>query len=977
MREYFAWEDELPDAEAGRALLLAGLLPPSLARRRELPETLELSKLLVSRWRRLQGRAWAWRLRESTAKLVSTRDDALRLVESAGELFALTSRDWDAGGRGLRLEINTPDGFDPEPLYRRLLSAGAHSAFLRRKDEGELSWSWPLRIGVSGTGRLLSAVNPNSSLRPLFHEFNYEHAPMRANLLLLDASLSEVTNTNVLGQRRASADAAVVFGGVGDTGASPWRMLSRLSRATGAQGVFVFDALDVDRARTAAKGLIAYLSHDLPLDSAVARLAAEHGVYALGWATRGLAEATSVREQGRLLARRLQQMPDARFRYDRETAGERVSWPVRPPNIFERLRTFNKGKPADSAKLVTAEELGELLDKRLLPPEEAAAEGVTDPLSFARESEGAKELAALAEATAAESDAEAARREARYLQARVETPGGRVIRDEARLLPSREYVACVFIGARNARWLGLEVPLKTPEPPEGRPLILDVLFWEPQASPEPQVKHLKLPPRGDTGVLEFTFRTAEDQSVFSARIAVYHRNRNLQTGLLRGRVGNEPAGLQFTPDAAPVPKLVGLTDRAGVGASIIVNDDPDGDMLAFVFRDGEAAVGSVSDGPDLSVNVSPSNERSLEELTKALRHAITRITVKPDDYSDLSRDGSRALLLELAQHGSSLLTRLRKHSQMRNQFDGVDYIQIVAAHVDALFPIEYCYDGEAPEDDANVCGDPKAEAAPGALTSGQCCGAYDADPRHTICPLRFWSLKKVIERHAHLPDHTSIDGQFQLRSTAVSARGRLLDPLRSAVLAASDKALADTVTSLRAELDSVLRTRPVPLAKDWAAWAESIADSKPDLLILLPHHEQAGSSDLLEIGGDLRKSALIREEHVRSPQSTDSRPIVLLIGCETSAAKIGFESFVPAFQDNGAVIIVSTIATILGRHAGSAAAAIVKELKKQEGNVNATFGEVMRAVRRQLLATGTPMVLGLTSYGDADWRIGAEPGDKQ
>jgi hypothetical protein len=55
----------------------------------------------------------------------------------------------------------------------------------------------------------------------------------------------------------------------------------------------------------------------------------------------------------------------------------------------------------------------------------------------------------------------------------------------------------------------------------------------------------------------------------------------------------------------------------------------------------------------------------------------------------------------------------------------------------------------------------------------------------------------------------------------------------------------------------------------------------------------------------------------------------------------------------------------------------VAELKKREGETDATFGEVMLAVRRDLLAAGTPMVLGLTSYGDADWRIGAAANDKQ
>jgi hypothetical protein len=985
MREYFAWGHGLSDEVAARALLLTGLLPPSMSRRQTLPEAAELAKLLTSRWRRLHGRPWDWRWRERTARLIREQRDVFRLVEGGNVLLGAANNDWNSEGRGLRVEVNIPDQLDSSFLYMTLLRGGAHSAFLRRKFEGELAWSWPLRIGLASDSRLLAGVAPYSSLRALFSEFRFERAPMRANLLLFDASLSEVTKAR--SQYRSSTDAAIIFGGVGETDMSLWRMLALLSEATGAQGVFIFDRLNESRAQATTRGLIKYLSHDLPLDSAVAKLAAEHHVSVFAWATRSLAEATSIREQGRILARRLQQMPDAKFQVDRETFGLRPESPTtrtRGIDLLRDLLMFGQKHRTDTT-WVRAEELGATLEARLRSPEEAAAEGTTgvdkqEPIRFDRESRGARTLAALAEAVAAESDTDAARREARYLQARVETPAGRAIRGAAQLLPSREYVACVFIGARHSGWLGLDEPLKTPEPPEGSPLILDVLFWEPQASPVPQVMQLKLQPRGDTGVIAFPFRTAEDQTIFSARIAVYHRNRNLQTGLLRGLVGKEPAQLRFTPDAAPQPKFVGLTDRIGADVSIIVNDDPSGDMQAFVYRDREASVGRVSDEPNLSVNVDPSQAGTLGKLTDALGRAITRITTNPDDYDDLSKEGSRTLLLELALHGNALLTRLRKHSQMRDLFDKVEYIQIVTAHVDAFFPIEYLYDGEVPEDNANVCGDPLAQAAPGALASGTCCGAYDADPLHTICPLRFWSLSKVIERHAHLPEHTDLGSQFQLRSTGVSARNRLLDPLRCAVLAASTSAAAadqNTVTNLRAKLDAVLRTKPVSLANDWASWASDIARTSPNLLILLPHHEQAAGFDLLEIGGDKRRSMQIRPEHVRSPQDPNARPIVLLIGCQTNAAKIDLEGFVPAFQDAGAVIIVSTIATILGRHAGPAAAAIVEELKKHEGDVNATFGEVMRTVRRGLLAKGTPMVLGLTSYGDADWRIGAPGGDKQ
>ncbi|MEO6394103.1 MAG: hypothetical protein ABIP75_19770 [Pyrinomonadaceae bacterium] len=980
MPEYFSWENGLTETDVARALMIAGLLPPRLARRKTLPDEVELSDLLIAKWKGLNGRPWPWRRRTSIMRLIGDQDNALSLAQVATELINLTDADWNNGGRGLRLEANVPENFPPGELYQILMRGGAHSVFLRRKDEGELAWAWPLRIGVLPGSKLLANISPNSSLWPLFQELNAKRASMRANLLLFEFSLAEMVERAARGKLRASTDAVVIFGGVGTSVDSPRQMLSQLVARTGAQGVFVFEGIDPNKAPYATEGLIAHLSHDQPLDTVSARLSREYGVRVVGWSTRGLALSTSVREQGRIMAGQLEKMHDATVRVERRLLG--------PESNESTLEigsgvVFDLTPPADSATLVKATDLGTSLTRRLRSLDEVGHRdpgGLTDTdfISFDQESSGARTVAELAEATAAERDADAARREDRYLQARLETLAGRAVKDKARLRPARDYAAKVFIGARDPGWLNPGVPVPTPEPPEGRPLNLEVLFWEPQASPTPQVKQLKLLRQGDSGVVTFPFRLADDQIQFSARIAVYHQNRNLQTGLLRGKVGDVPADLQFVIDAAPVPKFVGLADRSGIDASIIVNDDPSGNKQAFVRCDGTSAVGSVSDGPPPAVDVDLTAGDSLSNLTDALGSAITRITQTPEDYEDLAKAGSQRLLLELAQHGGWLLERLKQNTGMGNKFDDVKNIQIVTAHVDAFFPIEYLYDRVIPEDNARVCGD-RVAVAGDAIASGKCCGAYnDQSAETTICPLGFWSLSKVIERHAHLPEHASIDGQFQLRSTAVSARDRLLDPLRSAVLGASKEANKynpATVANVQSRLESVLRTRPVPLAGDWDSWAENIGRAHPSLLVLLPHHEQSGKFDLLEIGGVTRKSMLIRERHVRAPNDPDARPIVLLIGCETNSAKIDLEGFVPALKAAGAVIVVSTIATILGRHAGPAAEAIVEELKNQAGNVDATFGEVMLAVRRRLLARGTPMVLGLTSYGDADWRIGTSAVD--
>lgn len=978
MNEFFKWPPG-PDPSFDRRLLAVGLLPPSMARRQTLPEAAELRSLFVQYWRKLEGRAWAWRLRESSTRLIRSQNEADSLAQTIDELLVQAGDDWRELGRGLRLELNLPNQFDPFELYNALLRAGAHSVFLRRKDEGEMAWSWPMRIGVATNSQLLAGVSPQSSLYPLFETFDYERAPMRANLLLCEASLSEVTDTIKRIRHRPQPDGLIVFGGVGDTKVSTWQLLAQVSAATGAQGVFVFNPSD--KTGTLAEVLIANLSHDQTLDAAVGRLAIEFGVPVLSWATRSFVEATSIREQGRMMARRFKKMGNTSFGLpsDAFLPASKPALPTPAPDDGPRRRATEQlkldrlvfgARESPTVRRVNAKDLGATIEKRLERAPVSTPGGGPTPLTFDHESAGAQKLAALASVTAKENDQHAARQEDRHLQVRVETPAGRAIRETGRMLPSRDYVACVFIGEIDPTYLKVDQPLVAPQPPDGSSLILDVLFWEPQASPKPQLAQLSLPAYGNTGVAEFPFRTAENQTIFSARIAVYHHNRNLQTGLLKGRVGDGPAELRFTLDATPLTKFVGLRDRAGIDASIIVNDDPVGNMQAFVYSDGKASVAPVAEQTPLAATVDPAKYESLAGITETLGRAITRITTNPEDYSDLAKEGSRKLLLELAQHGSALLTRLRKHSQMGDLFDNVDYIQIVTAHVDAFFPVEYFYDGEVPEDQAIVCDGPTA--ASNALAFSKCCGAYDKDPALTICPLRFWSLTKVIERHAHLPEHSSLDGKFQLRSYPVSARNRLLDPLGCAVMGASqnaDAAAKDTVKNLCAHLDAVLRKKTIPVT-DWKSWTNEIAKEHPTLLVLLPHHEQAGGFDLLEIGGEKLKSVLIKKKHVRAPNDAITRPVVLLIGCQTNAAKLDLEGFVPAFQDAGAVIIVSTIATILGRHAGPAAAAIVQELKNQEGNGNATFGDVMLAVRRRLLAAGIPMVLGLTSYGDADWRIG-------
>jgi hypothetical protein len=65
--------------------------------------------------------------------------------------------------------------------------------------------------------------------------------------------------------------------------------------------------------------------------------------------------------------------------------------------------------------------------------------------------------------------------------------------------------------------------------------------------------------------------------------------------------------------------------------------------------------------------------------------------------------------------------------------------------------------------------------------------------------------------------------------------------------------------------------------------------------------------------------------------------------------------------------VLGTIAEVLGRHAAPVAEQLVRDLYQAIGLGPVRFGEVMVRLRRTLLARGTPMVLTLAAFGDADW----------
>lgn len=526
----------------------------------------------------------------------------------------------------------------------------------------------------------------------------------------------------------------------------------------------------------------------------------------------------------------------------------------------------------------------------------------------------------------------------RWLQARLRSASG----DVETLRGEGSYEAVIRIGRSHARWVSVERPFPTPEePPTRKGHLLTVVFWEPRVSPDPQVRPLRLPPVGNSREVAFPFEVPAGLERIAARITVLHANRVLQTGLLRAEVEGP---WTFTLDATPRTRLQGLAARTEFDAALVLNHDDEGIPRLTAAAGGQAAVISL-------------NEGAVTRLTEYLRDRISEIADDPERFTALDSPGTVELLRNLAQKGGALHDHLCRHTSLLVLSDA-RRVHLTSARADSFFPIEMLYRFEPPEETAGLC--PNASAA---LQAGECPGGCPADKRQHVCPLGFWGLSRIIERHAHKPEHQEINGyrlqREPLARAALPLGGRSL-------LAASDKASEVKKEAVEQLHQALTRRGSAAWVRSWPEWVAHVASDRPSLLVLLPHHEQIRGDDFLDIGeGDRLKSELVREEHVSVDGSRS--PIVLLLGCETNLARIAFDNLVIRFRDKGAALVVSTIATILGRHASPAAERLVELLDEEAREGDSTFGEVMVRLRRKLLETESPMALGLTAYGDADW----------
>lgn len=547
--------------------------------------------------------------------------------------------------------------------------------------------------------------------------------------------------------------------------------------------------------------------------------------------------------------------------------------------------------------------------------------------------------------------------EPRYLQARVEQEKNGSFCPVSPfdiLAKMRRTRANIRIGYPSQEWASVSRPVAF-EDQQKAPRTLDVFFWEEKLSPKPQKQTIELPVKGDSSIACFGFTPGADTDALEARITLVYQGRVLQTGSLNATFGelDEGCGLRFRLDGALEPNVDSVADRGAFDMALVFNHSTSGQRRAFNFSEGDSAVIDI-------------REDDVDKLTSKLNAILSRIADDPEVYSDIGSEDSRKLFRDLAQRGATLRKEVIGTPPAKP--DTTRRLQIVSTRGSYL-PAEFMYDLEPPDDDAELCSGFAA-----ALGSGTCCGACESNPDKNICPLGFWALSTVIERHARTRDPDSLsDGAFRFLVRNAQQR-EPLPVLEGALLGASNRADSKNPTAVTGLHDMLSTHYPgqglPPVIRDWNDWSAAIKSARRDLLVLLPHHYIKEGFEILEIGKDAGlKADIIKTKHVIFDNK--SAPIVLLIGCVTAFGRISFDSFIRRFHEAGASVVVGTVSTILGRHAGPATEILIREIIEAARTGDGTIGIAMLKARRNLVGLGFPMSMGLSGYGGADWKLEA------
>jgi len=830
--------------------------------------------------------------------------------------------------------------------YAALLArpeVGAASVYLDQAfpSDGRTDWRWPFTLATLPGDPLAEPLACLQQQFPPIWPFHFASAGRddpRAEVLVIGAGASEAL-AKVLASGLRLRCALVIVAGLGtDSARSAEPLLRALVARVSAEGVAV---LESDSSPQAFAGRLKHfadeLAHNKTIDVALSE-AFRPGMLLL--LNRDLLALSHLDTTVVSVSQRLRRLP--------RTSGVHLS--ARSADLL--------GVPG--ANIST-------------PVPRAIADAIGVSRSSYRFDSEANEASAVSELSRSISREEAAvaRRAAtpRYVhQKSWRKAAGKFVEERVGYLIGQPVMVQIFIGPKRVDSVSAPTVFPEGELPKNRDTHrLQVVFHEPRQFEQPMLGEILLPRQGDSSNANFVF-TPRVEGAFAGRISILHRGRVLQTVLLHTQVSGSPEvasgtapGITLDDETKVRHDWSDLAKRRQFDLAVVLNHTDTGEPTLTGIT-GQRAWATNLEGIEQPV-------RKINELISAVAHSVA-------DYGDgLDQGENPALLVKLARVGANLYSLLYRDQLKQMASDGLDvgdaevtYLQVVSARPDAVVPLEFMYDFNAPDPDATVC--PQHREA---LEKGRCpenC-SRSSQPRAHVCPMGFWGLKKVIERHIFDPKAVAPAGaQVVVQIEAMEGRDHL-DLGAGALVGHSKEVQAAEIVALV----NTLGAKPgssVQVVKDWDEWMATIKANQPAMLVAFPHNEGKEEDVLLEIGGKKLYTLDLPAEYVHAPMGQP--PLVFLLGCDVAGTAQDFSSHIRFFRQAGAAVVVSTIATVFGAHAVRVGEAIVSGLmhtgepgKERIGKER--IGEVIRDAKRAALLDSVPMALCVVAFGDADWRL--------
>jgi hypothetical protein len=552
----------------------------------------------------------------------------------------------------------------------------------------------------------------------------------------------------------------------------------------------------------------------------------------------------------------------------------------------------------------------------------------------------------------------------RFLQAAMHRRGGHGIpgkRVEHGFLRNKPMMLLVGIGPLGPTRLVADVAFDETQLGEPGPGGWDLEVMLKPDTGEIERRPLHLPTTGPSSDAQFPIHVDPAADHWRGRITVLHRSRAIQSAILSGPIIDTDA----EPDTGMRPNLLidgefhpmaGLDEHTGGGAILELDTNP-----AVYSGSGDYLIEPRDD--------------EMRAASDRIAAKVGEMAVDLDEAHDLNDPRSRDFLEYVAVQGSLLLRALFPNQHQQEAVTKERFLQALRL-TDAApeLPYEFVYELDSPPPDFELCTD-----WVDGIAGGNCprCHADGADNRKVLCPMGFWGLSKVIERHNAVVASES-SAQTRLRRGDIA--GKTPVQLRRAVLALSEKAdekprgAPATYVLPSSRIEQALTTSGIPFVgpvTDWDTWQYVISTHQPELLIVLGHtafHDDRGEWSMqIGTGSDLYLSRVFPEYVGARPGIPG--PAVFLFGCRTSSEGSKQTTFAREFRHRNASVVIGTTSTVLGRQAGPVAAELIAAIKATEGRE--PIGEMLRQARAFGLAEGSLMAMALNAFGDADHRLTA------